>query len=146
MCAKDSDEDDYDSADSICSDIDEEEDDDVFADPLNNDPKVSQASAALKKHRKENTEHSNPYSLSWLIMRYAILKIAQNQLQEFISIAGIEMQGNIDIKPYSHHLFCYLLHKHPKMPLFLDEKSPQYYYLKNYTLNFGRRRSTCILN
>lgn len=92
----DPDEDDYDSADSVCSDLDEDmEDDDVFADPLNNDPKASQASAALKKHRRENTEHSNPYSLSWLIMRYAILKIAQNQLQEFISIAGIEMQGTV---------------------------------------------------
>lgn len=103
VVSTDADEDDYDSADSICSDVDEDEDDDVFADPLNNDPKVSQASAALKKHRKENTEHSNPYSLSWLIMRYAILKIAQNQLQEFISIAGIEMQGKI-----CHFVICYL--------------------------------------
>lgn len=90
----DSDEEDYDSADSICSDVDEDmDDDDVFADPLNNDPKASQASAALKKHRRENTEHSNPYSFSWLIMRYSILKIAQNQLQEVIGVAGIEMQG-----------------------------------------------------
>lgn len=88
------DEDEYDSADSITSDIDEDEDDDVFADPLNNDPKASQASAAMKKHRRENTEHSNPYSYSWLIMRTAILRIAQNQLQDFIAVAGIEMQGN----------------------------------------------------
>lgn len=86
-------EDEYDSADSITSDIDEDEDDDVFADPLNNDPKVSQASAAVKKHRRENTEHSNPYSYSWLIMRTAILRICQNQLQDFIAVAGIEMQG-----------------------------------------------------
>lgn len=91
----DPDEDDYDSAESICSDIDEDDDDDVFADPLNNDPKASLQSAALKKHRRENTEHSSPYSLSWLILRYAVLKIAQNQLQEFISVAGIEMQGKL---------------------------------------------------
>lgn len=89
----DYDEDDYDSADSLSSDIDEDEDDDVFADPLNNDPKASQASAAMKKHRRENTEHSNPYSYSWLIMRTTILRIAQNQLQDFIAVAGIEMQG-----------------------------------------------------
>lgn len=87
------DDDEYDSADSISSDVEEDDDDDVFADPLNNDPKASQASAALKKHRQENTEHSNPYSFSWLIMRCAILRIAQNQLQDFINIAGIEMQG-----------------------------------------------------
>lgn len=93
---RDMDDDEYDSADSICSDVDEEEDDDVFADPLNNDPKASQASAALKKHRRENTEHSNPYSYSWLIMRSAILRIAQNQLQDFIAVAGIEMQGTLD--------------------------------------------------
>lgn len=92
---RDSDDDEYDSADSICSDLDEDEDDDVFADPLSNDPKASQASAALKKHRRENTEHSNPYSYSWLIMRAAILRIAQNQLQDFIAVAGIEMQGTV---------------------------------------------------
>lgn len=97
------DEDDYDSADSMSSDVDEEEDDDVFADPLNNDPKVDKASAAMKKHRRENTEHSNPYSYSWLIMRTAILRIAQNQLQDFIAVAGIEMQGkkNIHHCPFS---------------------------------------------
>lgn len=92
------DDDEYDSADSISSDIDEDEDDDVFADPLNNDPKASQASAAVKKHRRENTEHSNPYSYSWLIMRTAILRIAQNQLQDFIAVAGIEMQGKKKLK------------------------------------------------
>lgn len=27
-------------------------------------------------------------------MRTAILRIAQNQLQDFIAVAGIEMQGN----------------------------------------------------
>lgn len=89
------DDEEYDSGDSIASDMDEDEDDDVFADPLNNDPKVSQQSAALKKHRRENTEHSNPYSLSWLIIRAAILRIVQNQLQDFIAVAGIEMQGQI---------------------------------------------------
>lgn len=94
----DPDEDDYDSADSIASDLDEDNDEeDVFADPLNNDPKASQASAMLKKHRRENTEHSNPNSYSWVIMRLAIMKLAQNQLQEFINIAGIEMQGEGDI-------------------------------------------------
>ncbi|XP_055296544.1 dmX-like protein 2 isoform X5 [Sitodiplosis mosellana] len=96
------DDDEYDSADSISSDIDEDEDDDVFADPLNNDPKASQASAAVKKHRRENTEHSNPYSYSWLIMRTAILRIAQNQLQDFIAVAGIEMQELPVASPLTH--------------------------------------------
>lgn len=93
----DPDEDDYDSADSIASDMDDDNDEeDVFADPLSNDIKASQASAMLKKHRRENTEHSNPNSYSWIIMRLAIMKLAQNQLQEFINIAGIEMQGEGD--------------------------------------------------
>ena len=47
----------------------------------------------LKKHRRENSEHSNPYSYSWSILRLAIMKLSQNQLQEFINVAGIEMQG-----------------------------------------------------
>lgn len=74
---------------------DENEEEDVFADPLSNDVKASQVSAVLKKHRRENTEHSNPHSYSWNIMRLAIMKLAQSQLQEFINIAGIELQGKI---------------------------------------------------
>lgn len=72
---------------------DEDEDEDVFNDPLNNDPKVSQVSAAVRKHRRENTEHSNPGSYSWCILRFALIRVAQNQLQTFINVAGIEMQG-----------------------------------------------------
>lgn len=88
------DDDDYDSADSISSDLEDDNDEeDVFADPFSNDLKATQASAILKKHRRENTEHSNPHSYSWMIMRLAIMKLAQNQLQEFINVAGIEMQG-----------------------------------------------------
>uniref|UniRef100_A0A182NDD9 RAVE complex protein Rav1 C-terminal domain-containing protein n=1 Tax=Anopheles dirus TaxID=7168 RepID=A0A182NDD9_9DIPT len=88
------DEEEYDSADSAVSDLDDEdEDEDVFNDPLNNDPKASQVSAAVRKHRLENTEHSNPNSYSWCIMRYALIRVAQNQLQSFIAVAGIEMQG-----------------------------------------------------
>lgn len=83
---------DYDSADSTVSDLDEDEDDeDVFADPLNNDPKKSQKAAAIKKHRKENSEHTNPNSLSWCILRCAIIKHAQTQLQSFIKVAGLEL-------------------------------------------------------
>lgn len=67
----------------------------MFSDPLSNDVKASQASEILKKHRRDNTEHSNPYSYSWNVMRLAIMKLSQNQLQEFINIAGIEMQGKM---------------------------------------------------
>ncbi|KFB47233.1 AGAP010490-PA-like protein [Anopheles sinensis] len=97
------DEDEYDSADSAVSDLDEEdEDEDVFADPLNNDPKASQASAAARKHRLENTEHSNPNSYSWCVMRYALIRVAQNQLQSFIAVAGIEMQELPVCSPLVH--------------------------------------------
>lgn len=86
-------EDDYDSADSAVSDLDDEdEDEDVFNDPLNNDPKASQTAAAIKKHRKENTEHTNPNSFSWSIMRCSIVKYTQHQIQTFIGVAGLELQ------------------------------------------------------
>lgn len=87
---------DYDSADSIGSDIEDDADEeDVFSDPFSNDIKATQASEMMKKHRRENTEHSNPYSYSWNVIRLAVMKLAQHQLQEFIGIAGIEMQGMI---------------------------------------------------
>lgn len=93
---------------------DDNDEEDVFSDPLSNDLKASQASAMLKKHRRENTEHSNPNSYSWVIMRLAIMKLAQNQLQEFINIAGIEMQGEGDTMAHQsffdrffNEIFCY---------------------------------------
>ncbi len=86
-------EDDYDSADSAVSDLDDDDDDeDVFADPLSNDPKSEQKAVAMKKHRKENTEHTNPNSFSWCIIRCAIIKFAQHQIQTFIGVAGLELQ------------------------------------------------------
>lgn len=99
----DSAEDDYDSADSAVSDLDDDDDDeDVFADPLSNDIKKSQTAAAIKKHRKENTEHTNPNSLSWCILRCSIVKHAQNQIQSFISVAGLELQELPVCSPLIH--------------------------------------------
>lgn len=97
----DPDEDDYDSADSAVSDLDDEDDEDVFADPLASETKVSQA-AAKKKHRRENTEHINPNSYSWCIMRLATVKLAQHQLHDFINISGIEMQELPVASPLIH--------------------------------------------
>lgn len=75
---------DYDSADSAVSDLDdEEEEEDVFEGTSTN-PKAPD---------RENTEHSNPSSYSWCVMRLAIMKLVQHQLQDFLSVAGIEMQG-----------------------------------------------------
>ncbi|CRK90097.1 CLUMA_CG003815, isoform A [Clunio marinus] len=99
----DTNEDDYDSADSAVSDLDDDDDDeDVFADPLNNDPKKTQTAAAIKKHRKENSEHTNPNSLSWCILRCAIVKHAQNQIQSFINVAGLELQELPVCSPLIH--------------------------------------------
>lgn len=78
--------DDYDSADSAVSDLDEdEEEEDVFDN--------NEILKRDKKKNQENTEHSNPFSYSWAIMRLAVLKLVQIQLQEFLTIAGLEMQG-----------------------------------------------------
>ncbi|XP_032686027.1 dmX-like protein 2 isoform X2 [Odontomachus brunneus] len=73
---------DYDSSDSAVSDLDTtDEEEDVF--DTNSKP---------KNKPKDNTEHSNSNSYSWNIMRLAIVKILQEQLQDFLTVAGIEMQ------------------------------------------------------
>lgn len=103
MLSGDRNEDDYDSADSAVSDLDDDDDDeDVFADPLSNDPKKLQTALAIKKHKKENTEHTNPNSLSWCILRMAIVKHAQIQLHSFINIAGLELQELPVCSPLIH--------------------------------------------
>lgn len=97
----DPDEADYDSADSAVSDLSGDEDDeDVFGDPLSNDTRINPAT--LKKSRRDNIEHSTPNSYSWCIMRLAIIKLAQNQLQEFINVAGIEVQELPVASPLIH--------------------------------------------
>lgn len=74
---------DYDSSDSAVSDLDSTDDEeDVF-----------DTSSKPKNKPKDNTEHSNSNSYSWSVMRLAIVKILQQQLQDFLTVAGIEMQG-----------------------------------------------------
>lgn len=74
---------DYDSSDSAVSDLGSSEDEeDVF-----------DTNVKPKNKPKDNTEHTNPNGYSWCIMRLAIVKILQQQLQEFLNVAGIEMQG-----------------------------------------------------
>ncbi|KAH0954621.1 hypothetical protein HN011_003189 [Eciton burchellii] len=73
---------DYDSSDSAVSDLDSTDDEeDVF-----------DTSTKPKNKPKDNTEHSNSNSYSWNVMRLAIVKILQQQLQDFLTVAGIEMQ------------------------------------------------------
>ena len=73
---------DYDSSDSAVSDLNSSEDEEDIFD-TNSKP---------KSKPKDNTEHTNPNSYSWSVMRLAIVKILQQQLQEFLNVAGIEMQ------------------------------------------------------
>ena len=81
---------DYDSSDSAVSDLDSsEEEEDVF-----------DTNAKPKSKPKDNTEHSNPNSYSWCILRLAIVKILQQQMQDFLAVAGIEMQGTLKMLDY----------------------------------------------
>lgn len=85
---------DYDSADSAVSELsEEEEEDNVFeGDSIRDKPPAP---------HKENTEHSNPASYSWCVMRLAIVKMLQCQLQDFLNMAGIELQGSFFYLFYS---------------------------------------------
>lgn len=67
----------------------EDEDEDVFDSGVGAETKESK-----RQSLKENTEHSNPHSYAWMIMRLAIMKLVQDQLQDFLNVAGIELQGN----------------------------------------------------
>lgn len=78
---------DYDSADSAVSDLseDEDEDCDIFDNTQDN---------KSKSGKTENTEHSNPYSYAWMVMRLAIMQLVQEQLHAFLTVAAIDLQGN----------------------------------------------------
>ncbi|EDW86373.1 uncharacterized protein Dwil_GK17684 [Drosophila willistoni] len=85
--------DDYDTDDSHESDNEEEEDDD-------DDVNVSRT----QLRSKDNTEHTNPTSYSWSILRLALIKISTHKIQEFVKVAGIELQDLPVISPLSHEV------------------------------------------
>ncbi|KAK3918101.1 DmX-like protein 2, partial [Frankliniella fusca] len=96
---EDADDVDYDSADSAVSDLSETEDED--------DDNIFDGSSAAQKEKqkikeRENVEHSNPNSYSWCVLRLAVMKIVQCQLQEFLNIAGIELQELPVCSPLIH--------------------------------------------
>lgn len=94
---------DYDSADSAVSDLseDEDEDCDVFDNTQDNKSKTA---------KSENTEHSNPYSYAWMVMRLAIMQLVQEQLHGFLTIAAIDLQGNI-IYIFIYSMIHYFLYR-----------------------------------
>ncbi|XP_055842018.1 dmX-like protein 2 isoform X1 [Episyrphus balteatus] len=100
-----SNEEDYDTDDSYASDEEEDPDDEeVFGDAL------STNATALSKPRKDNTEHSNPMSYSWNVMRLALIKLTSIKLQELINIAGIENQELPVASPLTHEVLRNLNH------------------------------------
>nr|NP_572302.2 Rabconnectin-3A [Drosophila melanogaster]AAF46135.3 Rabconnectin-3A [Drosophila melanogaster] len=85
--------DDYDTDDSHESDNEEEEEDD-------DDVNVSRSQLKAK----DNTEHTNPTSYSWSILRLALIKISTHKIQELVKVAGIELQDLPVISPLSHEV------------------------------------------
>ncbi len=49
----------------------------------------------MLSHGKRFVEHMNPNSYSWCLMRYAIIKYVLFNLTSFLSVIGVELQGNI---------------------------------------------------
>ncbi|XP_052742471.1 dmX-like protein 2 isoform X1 [Bicyclus anynana] len=89
---------DYDSAESGAEDADEsgseaDDDDDIF-DTSN--------TKSEKRRKGANMEHSEPDSYSWYVMRVAVLRLAQNKLQHFLQLCGIEMSELATTSPTVH--------------------------------------------
>nr|CAD7261951.1 unnamed protein product [Timema shepardi] len=86
---------DYDSADSAVSDLDSEEDEDVFDGSAINP-------VCVGRSKENNTEHCDPNSYSWCVLRLALMKVVQGQLQDFLQVAGIELQELPVCSPLVH--------------------------------------------
>ncbi|XP_068622766.1 dmX-like protein 2 [Battus philenor] len=88
---------DYDSAESGAEDAEESEseadDDDIFDTNTNK---------SEKRRKGANTEHSDPDSYSWYVMRVAVLRLAQSKLQQFLQLCGIEMSELATTSPMVH--------------------------------------------
>lgn len=58
-----------------------------------------------ERDNKNNTEHSNPDSLAWAIIRLAVISHITEQLSEFLQVAGIEPQDLALASPLTHKIF-----------------------------------------
>ena len=127
---------DYDSGGEKDDDDDEEDDEDPFEDddPFSNAPPPA-----------ENMEHSNPSSYSWCLMRYACIRLAQNVLERFLAVAGIEMAGKkrykyiwgqlftrSDLQTISEAMYTVQQYKTKWIALFIEFEKKA---LKNYSTN-----------
>ncbi|XP_059484944.1 dmX-like protein 2 [Neocloeon triangulifer] len=90
---------DYDSADSAESEMEEEEED-VFDD----------STTGNEREDKDNTEHSNPNSYAWCVLRLAITTLVQHQLKDFLNVAGIELQELPVSSPLIHAVLRVVYH------------------------------------
>ncbi|XP_050676166.1 dmX-like protein 1 [Leptidea sinapis] len=87
---------DYDSAESGVDEENESEsdaDDDIF-DTSN--------TKSTKRRSGANTEHSDPESFSWHLMRVAVLRLARHKIQHFLQLSGIEMSELATTSPTVH--------------------------------------------
>ncbi|XP_063539585.1 dmX-like protein 2 [Cydia strobilella] len=88
---------DYDSAESGAEDPDdsgsEADDDDIFD---------TNPAREAKRTKLVNTEHSDPDSYSWVLMRVAVLRLSQQKLQHFLQLCGIEMSELATTSPTVH--------------------------------------------
>ncbi|XP_045501506.1 dmX-like protein 2 [Colias croceus] len=92
---QDPDNNDYDSAESGDEDEHESEseaEDDIF----------DTSTTKPTKNRGSNSEHSDPESYSWYVMRVGVLRLAQTKLQHFLQQCGIEMSELATTSPTIH--------------------------------------------
>ncbi|CAB4063326.1 unnamed protein product [Lepeophtheirus salmonis] len=62
------------------SELEDEDDFDEHDDPFSNAPP-----------KEENIEHLDPESFSWTLMRFAVIRLSQDILEKFLTVAGIEI-------------------------------------------------------
>ncbi|CAG0916295.1 unnamed protein product [Notodromas monacha] len=106
---------DYDStvgSEASDSESNEEDDfeEDVFKEPIQKKPDSN----------SENTEHLDPYSYSWGILRCAIVKMAQDYLTKFLNVAGFELQELPVASPLMHTVLRILHHWSKSCKEYLD--------------------------
>ncbi|XP_037874527.1 dmX-like protein 2 isoform X1 [Bombyx mori] len=115
---------DYDSAESGAEDVDEsgsETDDDDIFDTSNTKPE--------KRRKGANTEHSDPDSYSWLVMRVAVLRLAQKNLQHFLQLCGIEMTELATTSPTVHGALRRVDQWQQQLTETLDSRAPPLDYI-----------------
>ncbi|KAK5649288.1 hypothetical protein RI129_000317 [Pyrocoelia pectoralis] len=100
--------------------------DDVSSDSESDEEDVFDAPPAVVAN---NNEHSDPNSYSWVVLKFAILRIVETRIKEFLAVAGLEVSELPVASPLIHSSLRRLMKWQDTLKKELDKRQAPVEYI-----------------